>query len=272
MKYSLIWRNDRDKEEAAVFEREVVIGRVIREDPYMVTLIVDGKTREAGIYDASVSHVHARLYIENNTLYVVDVGTRGRGSRNGTYVNEIRVEPGKPRRLAPGDHIRVGLMTFFTIGGVEKEKPVIYADEGEAIVVPRHVADEIPRENIVDKIDIDEDRVAVLLRPGMTHVLPSYDVLVREMGIAGYIGEALRRLVEARRLLTRPSPDVREAAVKLLPLIRNKRYRGILRELSGEEYERLEALVLKAWRGRLEAVTPLLDAIDAVFELIEASR
>lgn len=268
MEYSIAWRDDGDNERARLFSREIIIGRMKRDDPYQVTLLVDGELVETGIYDASVSRKHARIYVDEGKLYVVDTGTRGEGSRNGTYVNGERIKPLKPRRLEPGDEVRAGLMTFLRIGEARGGRPLLYASEGEFIVVEKKEAGRIPGETI----PIDEQRAAVMLAPGRTHRLPEYDVMVREMGIGGYIGETIRRLMEARRLLTRPNPDIREAAVKLLPLVRSSKYRGILRSLAGDEYERLETLVLHAWRGRLEDTRPLLDAIDAVFELVESAR
>ncbi len=55
-----------------------------------------------------VSRYHARLEKINGVYHAVDVGTGGAGSSYGTYVNELRLETGKPYALKHGDKIRFG--------------------------------------------------------------------------------------------------------------------------------------------------------------------
>ena len=57
-----------------------------------------------------VSRIHADILIENSQYLIQD-----NGSANGTYVNETRIKPGKPRKLVQGDKISLGkgdLVTF----------------------------------------------------------------------------------------------------------------------------------------------------------------
>ncbi|MCM8757250.1 MAG: FHA domain-containing protein, partial [Candidatus Omnitrophica bacterium] len=68
-----------------------------------------------------VSRTHARLEKINGVYHVVDTGTRGAGSSYGTYVNELRLETGKPYPLRSGDKIRFGpVECIFSEGGKDE--------------------------------------------------------------------------------------------------------------------------------------------------------
>lgn len=53
--------------------------------------------------DPSVSRRHALLRVTGGQVAVVDLG-----SRNGTFVNDRRLKPDSPQRLASGDRVRCG--------------------------------------------------------------------------------------------------------------------------------------------------------------------
>ena len=59
----------------------------------------------ASVASASMSRQHARLDIQGDRAWVSDLG-----SKNGTYVNEARVE--RSHALQPGDRVRVGEVTL----------------------------------------------------------------------------------------------------------------------------------------------------------------
>jgi len=76
--------------------REVVIGR---------TSICDIVTEPKF---TSVSQCHAVLRRTSDGWAVIDIGTYGKGSSYGTYVNDVRITPNKEVVLHPGDEIRLG--------------------------------------------------------------------------------------------------------------------------------------------------------------------
>jgi hypothetical protein len=76
-----------DGEERALDSRAVTIGR--------------GGENDIALDDDFASARHARVEPRRDGVWVADIG-----STNGTYVNGARIA--KPRRLAPGDVIRVG--------------------------------------------------------------------------------------------------------------------------------------------------------------------
>lgn len=58
--------------------------------------------------DRTVSRRHAELNCKNGACVVVDVGTRGAGSLNGTFVNGTRLQANKPTPVKRGDIITLG--------------------------------------------------------------------------------------------------------------------------------------------------------------------
>ncbi|HDN97655.1 MAG TPA: FHA domain-containing protein [bacterium] len=55
-----------------------------------------------------VSRRHAKITFKNGKYYIQDIGTKGVGSKYGTYVNEVKLEVKKEYPLSPGDRIRFG--------------------------------------------------------------------------------------------------------------------------------------------------------------------
>lgn len=57
-------------------------------------------------YDTRVSRHHARITKEGKTYFIEEVGPEGKGSTNGTFVNEKRITSKTP--LSTGDMILLG--------------------------------------------------------------------------------------------------------------------------------------------------------------------
>ncbi|MCM1112370.1 MAG: FHA domain-containing protein [Muribaculum sp.] len=57
--------------------------------------------------DESVSRLHARIYLENQMVYLEDLN-----STNGTFKNGLRLQPYEKRRLEEDDEIRFGKILF----------------------------------------------------------------------------------------------------------------------------------------------------------------
>ncbi len=64
---------------------------------------------DVGLPDPSASSRHASIYADPSTgqAYVEDDG-----SRNGTFLNEARLNPGERRQLRDSDRLRIGSTTF----------------------------------------------------------------------------------------------------------------------------------------------------------------
>lgn len=84
-------KKDGTQMEFELGERPITIGR----SPEADVVILDEKS----------SRIHCGIRLWDGEFYIKDLK-----SRNGTYVNDQRVDVAK---LKPGDHIRVGSMAFF---------------------------------------------------------------------------------------------------------------------------------------------------------------
>lgn len=63
--------------------------------------------------ERSSSRRHARVYGKEGELYLVEeIGTT-----NGTYLNDVRVETGRPLRITAGDRLRFGLVELLVVEG-----------------------------------------------------------------------------------------------------------------------------------------------------------
>ncbi|MDL5158917.1 FHA domain-containing protein [Actinomycetospora termitidis] len=94
------------------------IGRRSRREPSLPELDLTGPPTDPGI-----SRRHARLLWEAHGWTLLDLG-----SSNGTDVNRERVEPHRPKLLASGDTIGLGLWTLVRLvradggGGNDRER------------------------------------------------------------------------------------------------------------------------------------------------------
>lgn len=85
-------------------------------NPYAEKLII-GRARNCDVVlrNASVSKVHAEIEVTGaNAGEIVD-----RGSRNGTYVEEERLDPGSKFRVRSGDVLRFGGVGCAFVGAAE---------------------------------------------------------------------------------------------------------------------------------------------------------
>lgn len=58
-------------------------------------------------FEAGVSRHHARLFNNGGQWYIEDLG-----SRNGTYINAVKIVPNNSLPIQHGDKIRCGLLVF----------------------------------------------------------------------------------------------------------------------------------------------------------------
>jgi pSer/pThr/pTyr-binding forkhead associated (FHA) protein len=80
---------------------EAIIGRSHRQT------IADVDLGPHGAADAGVSRHHARLIRQPEGWSIDDLN-----SLNGTYVNDVKIKPGRPVRLKDGDLIRCSHLSF----------------------------------------------------------------------------------------------------------------------------------------------------------------
>lgn len=71
------------------------------------TTIGRGPANTIQLTDTFISWVHTQLHFRSSHWHVTDAN-----SSNGTFINNQRVEPGKPLIAKPGDTIQVGFIRF----------------------------------------------------------------------------------------------------------------------------------------------------------------
>jgi hypothetical protein len=60
-----------------------------------------------GAMDRGVSRLHAKIHLQDNHLYITDLG-----STNGTVLGGVKLEPDKPTLLRKGDELMVGRLAI----------------------------------------------------------------------------------------------------------------------------------------------------------------
>jgi len=110
------------------------IGELIRLDCDEIFI---GRMNSCGIVTepkiTSVSPRHAIVRKTKDGWALVDVGTHGKGSTYGTYVNDARLEPNMQIILQPGDEIRLGTelgkyLRFLGEGTMPAPEPIRFGE------------------------------------------------------------------------------------------------------------------------------------------------
>lgn len=279
--YTMTWTDDDGERRAYRVEGEALLGRDPG-DPSYTVLIKTGSSRiDTGVHDASVSRTHARISPAPEGVLVADVGTRGRGSTNGTYVNEERVPPGESVVARPGDTVRFGLYTVMRVGMEREDGRLTVVRPGESIILPRDQITSVEEVPGVEAADLGGGKVALYFSSDAPS--QSIDLGVEKVRVekkpgpgreASLILDMRLKLVEAKRLLELSPPRLEEAAVKLAVLVRLRRYRSVIAEEAGEDIvgeleSTLEAVrsgrVIPGTEARLQNLASLLlEIVDSI--------
>ena len=279
--YTMTWTDDDGERRAYSVKEEALLGRDPGDPSYNVIIKTPTARIETGVHDASVSRVHARLAPAPEGVLVADVGTRGRGSTNGTYVNEERVPPGESVVARPGDTVRFGLYTVMKVGVEREDGRLTVVRPGESIILPRDRLPSLEGVPGVEAADLGGGRVALYFSSSAPS--QSIDLGVERVRVdkkagpgreASLILDMRLKLVEAKRLLEQSPPKLGEAAVKLAVLVRLRRYRSIIAEEAGEDIvgeleSTLEAVrsgrVIPGTEARLQNLASLLlEIVDSI--------
>ena len=89
------------------YEREFVIGRKVEDDGTTTSFLDLAKV---GAYQLGLSKQHVMIRRTDHGYEVIDLS-----SRNGTWLNEEQLLPGKPYPLASGSQLRLARMRLFIL-------------------------------------------------------------------------------------------------------------------------------------------------------------
>lgn len=99
---------DEDEIEKTHFVRHVALGEDIPiEDEDGVTFGRSTSRSGYSVENDLMSRLHARVYLEDGRYMVEDLG-----SKNGTFINNVKVMPGKDREIKPGNLLRMANEEF----------------------------------------------------------------------------------------------------------------------------------------------------------------
>ncbi len=87
-------------------DRETAIGRAVPEINYHPDIDLSD-IRAEGNQPGQISRTHAEISLGELGFYITD-----RTSRNGTYVNDVKLLPDVPKRLVSNDRVRLGRLDF----------------------------------------------------------------------------------------------------------------------------------------------------------------
>ncbi len=254
-KFTLIWKDDSNKKRSYHLTNKTWIGRssgfgLPSLDPYLVILKPEkGSPVPTGIYDSTVSRRHSLLEIANDGILVKDIGTRGEGSANGTYINESRVSPSSPMLARPGDTIRVGLYTTFKVGLLERDKSVELVKPGDVVIVDSTKLVNLPKELIRKSVKLDINSYLVYIPHDAALSKNSFEA---QEGVKVRIDTSISNSLEVERRilqnilfyikdiqldLGKDPPRGTEAATKLKALLSVEEYRKELEKITSANKE-----------------------------------
>ena len=102
------WDDGEDEEEVSHYVRHVALGEDIIIDDEDGVIFGRSTSRSGYSVDNDLmSRLHARVYMDGDKYMVEDLG-----SRNGTYINNVKVFPGKDKEIRPGNTLRMANEEF----------------------------------------------------------------------------------------------------------------------------------------------------------------
>ncbi len=93
-------------------------------------------SQDVSLPDSTVSLRHAEVWRDDSDAWVRDLG-----SRHGSHVNGVRLEPEQPLPLRPGDLLQVGRVRLQLIGQVEVDRAWLGHEGGAVLRLAQAIAD-----------------------------------------------------------------------------------------------------------------------------------
>jgi len=192
--YVLLWSAKGRDHEFVLKRNEYFLGRPAREDLRTLSHVIEnlspfdilaypatppiskGDAVSTGFKSLAVSRRHAKFIVMKEgkhavKLTVIDHGPHGKGSRNGTYVNGIKLAKGERKELREGDTVRLSATgPTFIIGIKERKETVIRAPTNVPVELPVGVANTLIRKGIVLESENLGDKVVVVLGSAGEHM------------------------------------------------------------------------------------------------------
>lgn len=140
----------------------------------------------------TVSRLHARINVSRGRVEVVDHGPRGEGSKNGTYVNGVKIRGGSTRLLG-ASWIRLGSMgplLLYVEGGL------LRLVGGVPVVVPEALVTRNQPPSLYATARAGPGEVVIVPRPGSSFTIAGVPVVVSKTPEQEAVARTLRGLAD----------------------------------------------------------------------------
>ena len=196
-----------------------------------------------GFISLTVSRRHALLYkksVGGNVvkLFIKDHGPLGKGSKNGTLVNDEMLPKGGVKPVSIGDTIRLSRTgPIFHIGVLEGNKAKMYLSEGVPIELASKVAEKLAIEGVVaESAKVGSNVLAVINRVGKFEI--DKNLIVEVKNISKY-KEIIQTIHSLENSLWRIKEDIIKGrideAVNHLYALDMEVYKSALKMVGGEK-------------------------------------
>ena len=258
--YSIVWSVKGREERHILSDYPVFIGRLGKKPPSLGSFNPlkvyiyhekSGKIRYTGIASIAVSRYHVKLEAGEEGIYLIDHGPEGKGSKNGTYLNGERLEPGERVLLRPGDSFQLGRSgPVFTLTVVAGKKEAIVLREGVPAIMPKPIAEKLATAPGIEVKSYDESTAMVVPKTSQDKIT------------AGDLVVHLEKLPERMREL-RTLTFMEQVVTDAIELIQNgyesEKLRTILAKLELDIYR--DTLIRIGGENVKQAYNQLLDLI-----------
>jgi len=238
----------------------------------------EGDAAVTGFRSAAVSRRHVKLVPEGGALRIVDHGPEGRGSRNGTFMNGVRLGRGEAATLREGCVLRLASSgPTFLVGIVAGGSILLRVPAGVPVDLPASVARGLRGSGATLEVQELGDAAVAVLKAGVfrdtasglvveARAGPDVEGLKRRYRVLTDMLHTLHTALEALR-----SGDVRSAEVGLRRLKMDV-YSRVLEEVGDEELIRAyEDLIIMLEHGGIEYVEALSNRLELLCGMVKAA-
>ena len=180
LKYIVLWIDDSGRDCSLEIEtgKEFFIGRPTLElaklgasDFTQVYFYFPSERRvsSTGIRDLRVSRLHLKIKTMFEGVIIKDHGPKGKGSTNGTFINDVRMGKGEEKFVKPSVRVKLGSSgpIFTILTRKPREKPVLSLEANVPLELPLGIGRKLVNMGFTSEVKFLPSSVVVVLKPGV---------------------------------------------------------------------------------------------------------